>query len=58
MPTITFRQPMRNKLKRLATNVLSNENIDASCIGRAGLHPNGKGSGRLAINFIPLMQCL
>ena len=49
-------QSLRNKLKRLPINLLCNENIDASCIGRLGLHPNGKVPGRLAINFISLMQ--
>ena len=39
-------------------NVIINENIDKSCLGKGGLHLNQKGSGRLAVNFISLMQRL
>ena len=46
---------IRTKLKDME-NVIQNKNVDASCIGRAGLHPNGKGSGRLAMNYISVMR--
>ena len=39
-------------------NVVKNDNIDGTCLGRKGLHLNGKGSGRLATNFISLMRYL
>ena len=37
-------------------NVIINNNVDGSCLGKKGLHLNPKGSGRLAINFISLMR--
>ena len=49
-------------LKRLRDNVMKGENIiihdniDNSCLGKAGLHLNAKGTGRLAMNFISLMR--
>ena len=49
-------QQLRMKMKDME-NVIKNNNVDASCIGRAGLHPNGKGSGRLAMNYISVMRC-
>ena len=45
------------KMKTLE-NVIVNDNIDASCLGKAGLHLNRGGSGRLAINYLSLMQRL
>ena len=51
-------------LKRLRNNVMKGENIiihdniDNSCLGKAGLHLNAKGTGRLAMNFISLMRRL
>ena len=46
---------IRTKLKDME-NVIQNKNVDVSCIGRAGLHPNGNGSGRLAMNYISVMR--
>ena len=46
---------LRKELKDMG-NVIQNNNVDASCIGRSGLHPNGKGPGRLAFNYIFVMQ--
>ena len=46
-----------NKLKDLP-NIILNENVDISCLGKKGLHLNPKGSGRLAINYISLMKRL
>ena len=45
------------KLKDME-NVIQNYNVDASCIGRAGLHHNGKGSGRLATNYTSVIRRL
>ena len=45
-------------LKLSTNNVIVNDNIDGTCIGKKGLHLNAKGSGRLAMNFIALMQRL
>ena len=39
-------------------SVIDNGNIDRSCLGKAGLHLNAKGSGRLAMNFISLIRKL
>ena len=47
-----------NKLKSLNIGVIINDNIDVTCLGKAGLHLNPKGSGRLAMNFLSQMQCL
>ena len=38
--------------------VIFHENIDINCLGKAGLHLNLKGTGRLAINFLSLMRRL
>ena len=48
---------LRMKLKDME-NVIQNNNFDTSCIGRAGLHPNGKGFGTLAMNYISVMRRL
>ena len=45
------------RLKCLS-NVIKNDNVDTMCLGKKGLHLNAKGSGRLAMNYISLMQCL
>ena len=37
-------------------NVIVNENVDGSCLGKKGLHLNPKGSGRLSVNYISLMR--
>ena len=42
------------KMKSLG-NVILNDNIDGSCLGKSGLHLNPKGSGRLAMNYLSLM---
>ena len=46
------------KLKILFKDVIINNNVDGSCLGKKGLHLNPRGSGRLAINFISLMRRL
>lgn len=45
-------------LKDNFSDIVINDNIDGSCIGKRGLHLNAKGSGRLAINYISLMRRL
>ena len=52
----TLRQ-LDSKLKS-TRNIIMNDNIDKSCIGKKGLHLNAKGSGRLALNYISLMRRL
>ena len=46
------------QLQSIFSNVIINDNIDTSCLGRKGLHLNPKGSGRMASNFISLMRRL
>ena len=45
-------------LKSNSNDIINNDNVDSSCLGKRGLHLNPKGSGRLAINYISLMRCL
>ena len=45
-------------LKFFTKNVIDNNNLDGTCIGKKGLHLNAKGSGRLATNIISLMKRL
>ena len=45
-------------LKLMGHDIIYNHNVDASCLGKKGLHLNPKGSGRLAINFISVMRRL
>ena len=45
-------------LKTHNKNIIENDDIDGTCLGRKGLHLNAKGSGRLASNFISLMRHL
>ena len=44
--------------KLMDYDIIFNDNVDASCLGKRGLHLNPKGSGRLAINFISVMRRL
>ena len=39
-------------------DIIVNDNIDSSCLGKKLLHLNPRGSGRLAINYISLMRRL
>ena len=65
-PTLRFDNGLANsvlrevtlKLRELFCDVVVNDNIDRECLGHKGLHLNEKGSGRLARNFISLMQGL
>ena len=45
-------------LKYNFSDIVVNDNVDASCLGKRGLYLNPKGSGRLAINYISLMRRL
>ena len=47
-----------DKLVSLKIDCINNNEIDASCVGRAGLHLNMKGASRLATNFISRMKRL
>ncbi len=47
-----------DRLMTLNINCVDNDGIDASCVGQAGLHLNGRGAGKLAINFIKHMKRL
>ena len=51
---------LRSKMRDLSTcfQVVIDNNVEPICIGKKGLHPNGRGSGRLAMNYISLMKCL
>ena len=53
----TLRQ-LDKHLKTISPNIIINDNVDKSCLGKKGLHLNAKGSGRLAINYISLMRSL
>ena len=65
-PTLRFDNGLANsvlrevtaKLREIFKVVVVNENIDRDCLGHKGLHLNERGSGRLARNFISLMQSL
>ena len=46
-----------NKLmKELKINIIDNDNIKEQHLGRKGLHLNGKGTSRLAMNFIEMLK--
>ena len=47
-----------DKILKSWPNSIPNDNVDNTCLGKRGLHLNAKGSGRLAINYIPLMRRL
>ena len=49
---------LRNKLKTSKENIITNENIDYSHLGRKGLHLTPKGDTRLAMNFIDFLRHL
>ena len=63
-PTYRFDEPLprltvmhlRRKLGMLNIPVILNENIEEIHIGKKGLHLNGRGSGRLAVNFMSYMR--
>ena len=58
MKANTVLRELSQWLKNFTKNVIDNNNIDGTCIGKKRLHLNAKGSGRLAINLISLMKRL
>ena len=65
-PTIRFDNPragfilrqVTDMLKQLNIEIVDNDEINASLVGKAGLHLNMKGAGKLATNYINKMKCL
>ena len=49
---------LNNHLKDLAIDLVDNDNIDGTCLGKKGLHLNSKGSGKLAVNFIKKVRSI
>ena len=47
-----------SKLKGSQNDIIVNDNLDGTCLGKKGLHLNQKGSGRLALNIIKSIQGL
>ena len=45
-------------LKQLNIEIVNNDDINASFVGKAGLHLNMRGAGRLATNYINTMKRL
>ena len=44
-----------NKFEKLDVRVLDHKNIKEEHLGRKGLHLNGRGTGRVAMNFISMI---
>ena len=51
-------EELRSKLRELNMPCIENSNINSDHLGKRGLHLNGKGSGRLAMNFISFVRHL
>ena len=59
-PTYRYDEPkakltiihLQRKLNKLKMDVILNDNITDKHIGKKGLHLNGAGSGRFAMNFM------
>ena len=51
-------QDLKEKIKNRFNDIVLNDKVDSSCLGKKGLHLNPKGSGRLAMNFISLLRRL
>ena len=49
---------LEEKFKSSSFKIISNDNIDRTCLGRKGLHLNCKGTGRLAMNYISFLRRL
>ena len=50
--------PLCNHILMLKLDIVDNSNICGAHLGKRGLHMNGKGIGRLAMNIISCMQGL
>ena len=46
------------ELGNLDINLINNNNIDASCLGRKGLHLSDRGTGKLIMNFVNFVKKL
>ena len=65
-PTLRFDNPragfvlkqVTGLMKQLDIEIVDNDEINASLVGKAGLHLNMKGAGKLATNYINKMKCL
>ena len=65
-PTLRLENPsagfvlrqVSDMIKQLDIEMVDYDDINASFVGRAGLHLNMKGAGKLATNFINAMKCL
>ena len=49
---------LRNYIMDLRHDIIIHDNIDNSCLGKAGLHLNARGTGCLVMNFMSLVQQL
>ena len=49
-------QQVSNKIERLNLKHMNNSNITDVHLGKKGLHLNGRGTGRLALNIISLIK--
>ena len=49
---------LRNCIMDLGHDIIIHDNKDNSCLGKAGLHLNARGIGRLVMNFMSLMRRL
>ena len=49
---------LRAYLAELNCESISNNNVTLDCLGKGRLHLNGKGLGRLAMNFKSYIRCL
>ena len=49
---------LRLKLQELDIPCIENDNIKSEHLGKRGLHLNGRGKGRLAMNFISFIRCI
>ena len=51
-------EELRAKLREIDIPCIENSNINSEHLGKRGLHLNGKGTGRLAMNFISFVRQL
>ena len=57
LKALTVRMTNENMMNR-GLDVINNENITRSCLGRKELHMNRQGTGKFAINFIRVLKKL
>ena len=51
-------EELTEKMTIRFNDIILNDKVDSSCLGKKGLHLNPKGSGCLAMNFISLLRRL